>query len=97
MARHYEKDDEAFPADAYRVRGSAAVAWYVLGWETEPDEDAEWSGYEVRTGRVVCVMVGDDWRFSIDPDDLTPLPREDYCGSCGQIGCAHDGLDRDEA
>ena len=97
MRKHYEKDDEAFPADAYTVKGSRGIAWYVLGWETEPTEDTEWSGTEERTGRVVAVMVGDDRRFTFDPEDVTPLPREDYCGECGQIGCGHDGLDRSES
>jgi hypothetical protein len=42
-------------------------------------------------------MVGDDEHHRLDPDDVTPIQREDYCGSCGQIGCCHDGLDRSEA
>lgn len=93
---NYETDDAAFPADAYRVpRERLAVAYYVLGWETEPDEDTEWSGIENRTGRVVAVMVGDDRRFTFDPDEIEALPREEYCGECGQIGCTHDGLDRE--
>ncbi len=94
--KHYESDRETFNADAYTVKGSGRVAWHVLGWETEPDEDTEWSGYEQRTGRVVAIMVGDDHCFTFDPADVTPLPREDYCGECGQIGCTHDGLDRTE-
>jgi len=81
----YESDDE--------IKGvysdGAGVALRVLGWQTEPDEDTEWSGYEQRTGRVVYRMVGDDQLFSADLDDLEPLAREDYCGVCGQIGCAH--------
>lgn len=93
---NYEADDETFSAEAYRLDGDKyAVAWYILGWETEPDEDTEWSGYEQRTGRVVCVMVGDNARHTFDPDDMIPLDREAYCGECGQIGCAHDGLPRD--
>jgi hypothetical protein len=67
------------------------IAFYALGWETEPDEDTHWSGIENRTGRVVVVMVGDDRHFAEDPEDLTPLDREAYCGECGQVGCAHDG------
>lgn len=94
---NFEQDDEAFPADAYTARGYNGVAWYALGWETEPDEDTEWSGFEQRTGRVVAVMVGDDRRFTFDPDDLKPLAREDYCGVCGQVGCSHDGLSREAA
>lgn len=91
-----EVDDASFPADAYAVRGYRGIAWYVIGWEVEPDEDTEWSGIENRTGRVVCVMVGDDRRKAFDPKDVAPLDRRDYCGVCGQIGCAHDGLDRDD-
>lgn len=83
-----------FSADAYTVAGYRGIAWYVLGWETEPDEDTEWSGIENRTGRLVAIMVGDDRRFTFDPEELTALDREAYCGSCGQVGCGHDGLDR---
>lgn len=87
-----------FPTDqAYAVRGHGGVAWRVLGWETEPDEDTEWSGIENRTGRVVARMVGDDARFVFDEDALELIAREDFCGECGQIGCTHDGLDRSEA
>lgn len=95
--KNYEKDTETFHADAYKVKGHGGVAWHVLGWETEPDEDTEWSGYEQRTGSVVAVMVGDDRHFTFDEEDLIPIDREAYCGGCGQIGCAHDGLDRDNA
>lgn len=94
---HYETDDDTFAADAYTVKGwGKGIAFYVLGWETEPDEDTEWSGYESRTGSVVVVMIGDDKRHIVDQDDLTPIKRADYCGECGQIGCTHDGLDRSE-
>lgn len=94
--KRYEADPETFDKDAYRVRGHEGVAWRILGWETEPDEDTEWSGIENRTGRVLARMVGDDVSFSFDPDDLIPLARRDFCGECGQIGCAHDGYDRDD-
>ena len=98
MRAHYESDSEAFPADAYRVRGwGQGIAFYVLGWETEPDEDTEWSGCENRTGRVLVVMIGDDARHRVDPEDLSELDRASYCGECGQIGCQHDGLERGEA
>lgn len=103
----YERDKEHFNADAYTVRGYRGIAWYVLGWETEPgpsewyDDEAEEWVYDddpemVRTGRVVAVMVGDDRRFVVDEDEITPLPRKDYCGECGQIGCSHDGLVRSD-
>lgn len=86
---HFENDDQEFSAPAYTVKGYSGIAWYVLGWETVPDEDTEWSGVEVRTGRIICVMVGDDSHFSFNHDEITPLKPEDYCGSCGQIGCCH--------
>ena len=93
--QNWENDDTTFPPDTryqhVRMRG---VAWSIYGWETEPNEDTEWFGIENRTGRVIAVMVGDDRRESCDLDDFEPIAREDYCGSCGQIGCAHDGLDR---
>ncbi len=98
MRRHrisYEQDDTTFPADAYTLTRGPKVAYSVLGWETEPDEDTEWSGYENRTGRVVVVMVGDDYRHTVDPDELVALDELAYCASCGQIGCSHDGRDRE--
>ena len=95
MKRNYEVDDAAFPADAYRVDGwGQGIAWHALGWEIQPNEDTEWTGYEVRTGNVVMMMVGDDRHFVEDPEDITPLKREEYCGECGQVGCCHDGLQR---
>ena len=62
MARYkYETDDPDPYPDAVKIPASrVAVAWHVLGWETEPDEDTEWSGCYNRTGRLVCQMVGDD-------------------------------------
>ena len=87
--KNYEEDGASFDADAYVAKGWRGIAWHVLGWETEPDEDTEWSGYERRTGNVVAVMVGDDRRFTFEPDDLTPIDREEYCGECGQVGCGH--------
>ena len=97
MRVHYEIDDKAFPEDAYSVGwhgGCDGIAWYVLGWETEPDIDTEWSGIMNRTGLIVCVMVGDNKHFLFDIDDISPFEREAYCGECGQIGCSHDGYDR---
>lgn len=91
---HYDTDKEAFPAEAYSVKGYEGIAWYVFGWETEPTEDTEWDGIEQRTGKVVCVMVGDDRRFLFDEDELTALGDLDYCAECGQIGCTHDSRDR---
>jgi hypothetical protein len=92
---HYEKAAE-YEADAYTIAGShAGVAWYVLGWETEPDEETEWTGMEPRTDRLVVCMVGDDCHYAVETDEVVELAREDYCGECGQVGCTHDGLPRE--
>ncbi len=91
---NYETDDATFPVEAYTVDSYRGIAWHVYGWELEPTEDTEWDGIEVRTGKVVCVMVGDDRRFTFDPEDVTPLDDLDYCTECGQVGCTHDGRER---
>lgn len=98
IMEHVERDDAKWPADGdvVTVRGHSGVAWAVLGWETEPDADTEWSGSEERTGRVACIMVGDDRKWFFDESELSPLAELDYCHVCGQVGCTHDGLDRSE-
>ncbi len=93
--RNVESAETEFPADAYKVRGHGGVAWSVAGWETEPDADTEWSGYESRTGRLACVMIGDDRQWFFDPDDLRPLDETEYCRECGQIGCANAAVSAD--
>lgn len=90
-----ERDDATFPPETkYRVTYGDGVAWTVWGWELESDEDTEWSGQYVRTGRVLAIMVGDDAWHTFDPSDLMPLADLDYCTECGQIGCQHDGRER---
>jgi len=106
---NFEVDETTFPAEAYTVKGknNKGIAWRVYGWELEAVLEAdfydnetdtlivgmEWN--EERTGRVVCVMIGDDRRFTFDPDELTPLADLDYCAVCGQVGCTHDGRERE--
>lgn len=58
------------------------------------DDEGEWTVGDGSRCRVR--MVGDDRVFEEETDDLTPLDREAFCGACGQIGCAHDGYERDE-
>ena len=91
----FEEGDKLYEVESVVSNDYGGVAIIPYGWQTEPDEDTEWSGTEVRTGFVVCVMVGDDRFFSQDPELLEPLKREDYCGECGQIGCHCDGYDRE--
>lgn len=86
---HYEEDSATFSAAHYRVRGWDGFAVSVLGWEMTPNEDTEWSGDMERTGAVLVVMVGDDMVRHVMPDDLLPLTENEFCHSCGQIGCGH--------
>lgn len=89
--RHtYEPDDNTFSADAYNVPHlKLKVAWRVLGWELEPDEDTEWTGIYQRSGQVLAIMVGDDSVHRFEPDDMQPISIEQFCSECGQIGCKH--------
>ena len=73
--------------DRYTVERHGGVAFYLVGPETAPDEDTEWTGMEEPTGRVICIMVGDDREWSFDPSELTAIAPTDYCRDCGQVGC----------
>jgi len=87
---HYEDPDNEFEHDAYKVAGwGDGIAFSVLGWETESDEETEWTGIEERTGNVIVRMIGDDRLFSVDPDDVEPIPDDSFCRDCGQIRCGH--------
>lgn len=77
----------ADPDARYSVRQYPGIAFWADKAEGEPDEDTEWSGYVNATGRVLMVMVGDDTRHSVDPEDVTRIPEDGYCPGCGQIGC----------
>lgn len=83
---HYE-DAPEYGAGAYSVRQYPGIAFRVNGWETEPDEDTEWSGCENRTGMLDMTMIGDDRHFHIDPSDVMEIAPTDFCRECGQIGC----------
>lgn len=80
----------------YTVAGYSGIAWYLRGYVERDTPDTEWDGIrDVDTETVRAVMVGDDREFEIDVDDLTVLGDLDYCAECGQIGCGHDGRERD--
>lgn len=38
--------------------------------------------------QAVVVMVGDDYEHTVDLDSISRLDEDEFCGSCGQIGCA---------
>ena len=42
---------------------------------------------QIDESRVICHMIGDDRDFEFEITELTKLDDEEYCGSCGQIGC----------
>ncbi len=92
---YVDADPEGFDG-AYRVIGDDGIAWRVFGWEVEPTEDTEWDGIMVRTGNLVCVMIGDDHPHLFHPSEIEEIDRLEYCGECGQMGCCHDGLERVE-
>jgi len=67
-----------------------------ITYKEENGEQEYWDGETMRsTGRLVVVMVGDDYRHIADPEDCALLPDEDYCAVCVQIGCTQDGRDRE--
>lgn len=76
------------PGSAVRVEGMPGVAFRVEGMPTWRGPDYEWSGIEyVNPGRRLVRMVGDDRTFDYETAILTPLADDDFCPSCGQIGC----------
>ena len=85
-----QPEGEDFDFDKrYSVHGyDYSVAWRALSYETWRDEDYEWTGIENENyDRVVCVMVGDDRKFTFDVEDMIPIEDNAYCHECGQIGC----------
>ena len=75
------------PAYCTEKSYSNGIAWRVDGWETEPNEDTEWTGLVSATGRVSPHMIGDDRSFAFDPEELYILKPGSYCVDCGQVGC----------
>jgi hypothetical protein len=60
----------------------------------ETDDSGEvffgWEEVEVISDSVVeCYMIGDDRMFRFEISELTLIDVNDFCGSCGQIGCGH--------
>ena len=64
----------------------------------ECDDSCGYWDYEdmIRDDQAIVCMVGDDRWSTYDIAELTALPREEYCGECGQIGCQCDGYDRED-
>lgn len=83
----FDESDELHEGQVVQSPIYPGVALHAFGWQTIPNEDGWDDGFEKRTGRVLCVMVGDDSSLYLDPSDLSPIDRKEYCGECGQIGC----------
>lgn len=80
---------EFTPGDYVRVKEYRGLALRVLGPETYQHWDFD-EGFEEReTGKMFVCMVGDDRKIAIDPDKAFRISKEEFCGSCGQIGCGH--------
>lgn len=63
----------------------------------EDTGEGEWVEQDETCGRVIVTMVGDDGKHEVDIEDLTKLKGDEYCHSCGQVGCGHDTRDEDDA
>ena len=66
----------------FAVADYPGVAFYLWGQATV-------DGVNPRKGFVVAGMVGDDRRHLMRTTELTQLKEQEYCPSCGQIGCCH--------
>ena len=42
---------------------------------------------EIHENCLIAVMVGDDRKNHVSKDTVHDLGDDEYCGSCGQIGC----------
>ncbi|MDO8611132.1 MAG: hypothetical protein Q7R95_11455 [bacterium] len=75
----------------FKVKQYRGISFYLLGWKANEVENEEFQEIELEAdySTVIAVMVGDDRKHEIDIDDLEPLAEEEFCHSCGQIGCGH--------
>lgn len=63
--------------DAIKIDGQGGIAWRIRGFTED--------------GFVVAVMVGDDRPSTFDPEEVTLIDEDEFCGCCGQFGCRWDG------
>jgi hypothetical protein len=70
----------------FTVEGWSGIGFYFCDIETRPDGFPDYMmPDEIPTGNVIMVMVGDDRKHIVDPNDVSEI-NEPLC-SCGQIGC----------
>ena len=76
------------PGEVVSIDGEQGFAFLVLRLPERKLSDYEWSGLVWQhPGRRIVRMVGDDREFEYPVDVMTPLGDDDYCWTCGQIGC----------
>lgn len=80
--KELDNEGSRFTVDGYR-----GIAFYFYDEEFVNDEDTIWTGMQTPTGNAVMIMVGDDRKFIVDPEDVEAISDDDYCPECGQIGC----------
>ena len=68
--------------DGVKVGDTVSIDGEIAAWVISPP------GSEV-LGRTLLVMVGDDREHFWDTSRLQPLDDDEFCGSCGQVGCGH--------
>lgn len=86
-------------ATFYRVSNLPGVAvWfkgYTVKWVEVEGYDDDFNIIELDQEPVtdydnaIVVMVGDDREHIVDVEDLIPINEDEFCSSCGQIGCGH--------
>lgn len=79
----------AFYLDEYATEWTSEE-WLYDG-EGDPDDEGSYVYCEPEQvenrSQVRAIMVGDDYVWIVDVDDLTMIGEEDYCHECGQVGC----------
>lgn len=79
--------EEGVDFDARYQIGPYAVAWTLLGWQHVWDEELE-DWMPDLGGRIAARMVGDDHIEFVNAEDLRKIEDDEYCSTCGQLGCA---------
>lgn len=77
------------PGTTVRVEGHAGIAFFVSRNQNSNQRDEDGEPIPLEDGLLAVVMVGDDHRWIVDADTVSPLDDEDFCHGCGQIGCGH--------
>lgn len=72
-----------YPGVAMCVLGPSVIECYSY----DPVDQEYYEDYVPQPGFWDCVMVGDDDVIQIEECYIKPLDRDEFCGSCGQVGC----------